>query len=110
MSKNLKVWKQRGWIDKIRVIQKAVDYRKLKITGGNKVHYDFSDYKTFKELFRDFYYRKITVDDAETKQDEFDAMIGVLNKYHPKRIKYIERKNKLLIDVKNFYKGREKII
>ena len=44
-------------IDKIKIIQKEVDYRKLKITGGDMNTYDFSDYKTFKELFRDLYYR-----------------------------------------------------
>ena len=67
-------------IEEIRVIQKDVDYRKLKIRGGNNVDYDFSDYKTFKELFRDLYYRKITIDDAERKQDEFDVMLYHLNK------------------------------
>ena len=45
-------------IEQIRIIQKDVDYRKLKITGGNKATYDFRDYKTFKELFRDLYYKK----------------------------------------------------
>ena len=48
-------------IEKIKSIQKDVDYRKLKIKGGNNVDYDFSDYKTFKELFRDLYYKKITI-------------------------------------------------
>ena len=45
-------------IEEVRVIQKDADYRKLKITGGNKVDYNFSDYKTFKKLFRDFYYKQ----------------------------------------------------
>ena len=40
-------------INEIKTIQKNVDYRKLKIRGGNNADYDFSDYKTFKELFRD---------------------------------------------------------
>ena len=35
-------------IKEIKAIQKDVDYRKLKIEGGNNVDYDFSDYKTFK--------------------------------------------------------------
>ena len=35
-------------IEEIKNIQKDVDYRKLKIRGGNNVDYDFSDYKTFK--------------------------------------------------------------
>ena len=45
-------------IEEIKVLQKDADYRKLKIRGGNNTDYDFSDYKTFKELFRDFYYKK----------------------------------------------------
>ena len=53
-------------IEGIRIIQKDVDYRKLKIIAGNRVEYDFSDYRTFKELFRDLCYRKLTIDDAET--------------------------------------------
>ena len=45
-------------INEIKTIQKNFDYRKLKIRGGNNVDIDFSDYKTFKELFRDLYYKK----------------------------------------------------
>ena len=40
-------------IKEISAKQKDVDYRKLKIRDGNNVDYDFSDYRTFKELFRD---------------------------------------------------------
>ena len=38
-------------IEEIRALQKDVDYRKLIIRGGNNVTYDFSDFKTFNELF-----------------------------------------------------------
>ena len=65
----------RELIKEIKTIQKNVDYRKLKIKGGNMKDYDFSDYKTFKELFRDLYYRNITIDEAESKQDEFNSLI-----------------------------------
>ena len=44
--------------EEIRTIQKDVDYRKLIIRGGNNFTYDFSNYKTFNELFRDLYYKK----------------------------------------------------
>ena len=46
-------------IKEISAIQRDVDSRKLKIRGGNNVDYDFSDYRTFKELFRDLYYKKL---------------------------------------------------
>ena len=55
----------KGLIEEIRITQKDVDYRKLKITGGNKNAYDFGDYKTFKELFRDLYYRNMTINEAK---------------------------------------------
>ena len=97
-------------IEKIKVLQKDVDYRKLKIKGSNNVDYDFSDYKKFKELFRDLYYKETTIDDVERKQDEFSAIITALEKYIPRDDKYVEAKNKLLNNVNNFYEGREKII
>ena len=97
-------------IEEIKVIQKDVDSRKLKIKGGGNVDYDFSDYRTFKELFRDLYYRKTTIDDVERKEDEFNGTIGVLENYIPRNNKYVEAKNKFLNDVNNFYKGTEKII
>ena len=99
-----------GLIEEVRIIQKDIDYRKWKTTGGNKVTYDFSDYKTFEELFRDLYYRKITIDEAERKLDEFDTTFSALNKCLTKNKEYIEAKNKLLINVKKFYKRWEKII
>ena len=89
--------------------KKDVDYRKLKIRGGNRVDYDFSDYKTFKELFRDLYYKKITIVEVEVKQYEFDTIINSLENYNPRNNKYVEAKNKLLNNVKKNYEGREKI-
>ena len=41
-------FKARKLIKEIKTIQTNVDYRKLKIKGGNMKEYDFSDYKTFK--------------------------------------------------------------
>ena len=52
-------------IERIKIVQKGVDYRKLKITSDNKITYDFSDYKTFKELFRDLYYKNMSIDEAK---------------------------------------------
>ena len=44
------------------------------------------------------------------KQDEFDSMLNVLSNYAPKSKKYIEAKNNLSNNAKNFYEIREKII
>ena len=72
--------------------------------------YDFSDFKTFKELFRDLYYRTITIDEAESKQDEFNTVLHLLKKYSPKHDKYVTLKNNLVDNASKFYEGREKII
>ena len=97
-------------VEEIRIIQKDVDHRKLIIRGGNNFTYNFSYYKAFKELFRDLYYKKMTINDAEMKQNEFNSILDALNNYSPKAQKYIEAKNSLLNNAKNFYKGREKTI
>ena len=96
--------------EEIRTMKKDVDNRKLIIRGGNNVTYNFSNYKTFKELFRDLYFKIMTINDAEMKQNEFNSIIDALNNYFSRTQKYIEAKNSLLNNAKNFYKGREKII
>ena len=64
-------------IEESKIMQKDVDQRKLKITGGNNVTYDFSNYKTFNELFNDLYFDKMTIDRAEMKEDEFNSTLAV---------------------------------
>ena len=82
----------------------------MTFTGVNNFTYDFSDYKTFKELFRGICYRNISINKTEQKQDEFTSVLNALSKYSQRDQKYIEAKNKLLDSAKNFYKGRKKII
>ena len=50
------------------------------------------------------------MDDAESKQDEITGVMGALKGYAPRDNKYVEAKNKLVNNVEDFYKGREKII
>ena len=47
-------------INEIKSIQKNADYKKMKFTGGNKVEYNFGEYKTFKDLFRGIYFGNIS--------------------------------------------------
>ena len=97
--------------EEIRAIQKDVDYRKLITRGGNNVTYDFfSNYKTFNELHRDLYYKNMTINNAEMKQNKFNSTRIELNNYTAKDKKYIEAKNSLINNAKKFYKRREKII
>ena len=96
--------------EEIKAIQKDVDYRKLIIRGGNNVMYDFSNYKTFNKFNRDVYYRNMTINDAELKQNKFNSIRVALKNYSPKDKKYIEAENSLINNAKIFYIRREKII
>ena len=100
----------RALIDEIKSIQKDVDHRKLKIIGGNNVTYDFSDFKTFNDLSEDLYFRKMLIDDAEIKQNEFDAKLNTLSRYSPNKDEYIEAKNKLLDIAKTFTREEKKLL
>ena len=110
MSKKPLSQEAKALTEEIRFIQEDVNYKKLIIRGGDAVTYDFSNYKTFNELFRDLYYEKMTINDAKMKQNEFDAKFNTSSRYSPRNPIYTEAKNSLLNNVKNFYKGRKKII
>ena len=103
-------FKAKALIEEIRAIKKDADYRKLNIKGGTMKDYDLSDYRIFKELFRDLYYKNTTIYKVERKQDEFRGVIHALNNYAPRDNEYVEAKNKLLNKVKNFYEGFLKLL
>ena len=74
-------------LEKLNNQEKLINYQKVGFIGGNKVdYYDFSDYKSLKEIFKAIYYRKITIEEAEAIQEEFDGTYGALEKYKTKKI------------------------
>ena len=100
----------KGLIEKIKIIQRDADYSKVKIIDGNIYTYDFSDCKTFKEFFRDIYYGTMKINKEEQKQHQFDTVLNAFSKNSPGDQKYIAANKKLLDNVKNFYKGRKKLL
>ena len=52
----------------------------------------------------------MTINDAETRQNEFNSILDALYNYSPRAQKYIKAKFSSLNNAKNVYKGREKII
>ena len=44
------------------------------------------------------------------KQNKFDAKLNAFSRYSPRNQKYIKVKNKILVNAKNFYEERKKII
>ena len=101
----------KGLIEKIKVIQKDTDYRKLKFRDGSNTDYDFIGYKLLKELFIELLYKKMSIDNAERKQDQFNAIIDVLKDGSKPRVdKYIDLKDKFLKNVKKITRGEKKLL
>ena len=61
-------------------------------------------------MFKNLYYKKITIDEAEREQNESNVIMNALKAYTQRNNKYTETKNKLLNNFKKLYEGREKII
>ena len=80
--------------------EKLINYKKLNFRGGKNIDYDFSEYRSLKELLKAIYYRKVTIEEVEKIKEEFDAIVGALNNYDAKKLKYKEGKTKLLINAK----------
>ena len=71
----------KNMLEKLNNQEKLINYQKLYLKGGNNVEYDFCDYRSFKEFFKAIYYRKITIEEAEAIQEEFDGVFGALKIY-----------------------------
>ena len=98
-------------LKKLNNQEKLVNYRKLGFRGGNNKDYDFTNFSSLRELFRETYYGEILIWAVEREQDNFDDMIEILKVYKPKKdFQYYGRKQDLVINVQDFYDGREMII
>ena len=90
--------------------EKSIDYKRLSFKRDKNLESDFRDYKSLKEFFKDTYYKKFSTKEAESIQEEFNAIINALEKHKPRDSEYKNEKLKLLENVKRFYDGREVII
>ena len=58
--------------------QKIIDYKKLYFRRDKNLEFDFRDYKSFKKIFRDIYYNKFSIEEAENMQEKFNAVLAAL--------------------------------
>ena len=56
--------------------EKVLDYKKLDFRRDNNLKFNFSDYRSLKELFKAIYYRNLSIDKVERIQEKYDAQIG----------------------------------
>ena len=84
----------KNMLEKLNNQEKLINYTKRYFKGENNVDYDFSEYRSLKELFKAMYYRNITIEKAERIQEEFDAIIGALKKIINQKNKNIKKTKK----------------
>ena len=89
---------------------KIISYKKLSFKRDKYFGFDFSDYRSLKELFKGIYYRNISIDEKERIQDEYEAQLNALENYRPRNPDYVKERKQLLNNAKEFYDGREMII
>ena len=87
--------------------QKNIDYKRLSFERNKNLEFDFSGYNSLKELFKDIYYKKLSIEKAEGIQEECNVVLGTLKKYIPKDSEYKKEKINILDNAKRFYDGRE---
>ena len=71
-------------ITKLNNQEKNINYKKIKFKRDKKLDFDFRDYRSLKELFKEINYRNMSVDEAEKKQDEYEVQLFALERYRQK--------------------------
>ena len=75
----------KNMLEKLNIQEKLISYQNLYFKGRSNVDYDFSEYRSLKELFKAIYYRNIRIEKAERIQDEFNGVYGALENINQKK-------------------------
>ena len=74
--------------------EKSIYYKRLTFRRDKNLEFDFRDYRSLKELFKEIYYRKISIDRAEDIQKEDNILLDAIEEYKPKNPDYVKKKNR----------------
>ena len=102
--------KQKIYLLSLIIKKKSINYETLNFKRDKKLEFDFRDYKSLKELFKEIYYWKLSIDRAEDLQNEFSDLLTALEKYKPTKPEFMDEKLKLLDNERRFCNGREMMI
>ena len=85
--------------------EKIIKYAKLDFRRDSDLEFYFSDYRSLKKLFKAIYYRNLSIDKAERKQDDFVSVFNTLEKYRPRNSDYVTARKIFWINAKKIYDG-----
>ena len=83
----------KNMFEKLNYQEKLINYRKLDVTGDNKVDYDFTNFSSLIELFKAIYYGKILISGDYHIIYDFNDELKKLERYRPRSSGLKKKKN-----------------
>ena len=93
--------KAKTMLIKLNNQEKIIVYNRINFKRGKNLEFDFRDYRSLKEIFKETYYWKLWIS-AEDMQKEFANVVTALEKYKPTKAEYIDKKSKLQDNARKF--------
>ena len=97
--------------DKINYQDEIINYSQLNFIGSSKKYtFKFGDFMSLGNLAKNTYNGNISLDPAKQEQRKMENMLESLIDYSPIKDIYKSKKVNILLNAREFYKGRIKIL
>ena len=97
--------------DKINYQDEIINYSQLNFIGSSKKYtFKFGDFMSLGNLAKNTYNGNISLDPAKQEQRKMENMLEILIDYSPIKDIYKSKKVNILLNAREFYKGRIKIL
>ena len=97
--------------NEIRDQDEIIDYSRLNFIGSsNKYTFNFENFMSLRNLAENIYNGNVSLDAAKKKQRRMENMLENFIHYNPVKNVYKNQKINILLNAKEFYKGRKEVI
>ena len=97
--------------DEIRYQDEIIDYSRLNFIGSSKKYtFKFGDFMSLGNLAENIYNGNVSLDAAKQEQRKMENMLERFIDYNPIKNVYKNQKVNILLNAREFYKGRREIL
>ena len=97
--------------DEIRYQDEIIDYSRLNFIGSSKKYtFKFGDFMSLGNLAENIYNGNISLDAAKQEERKMEKMFEDFISYSPVKDMYKNKKANVLLNAREFYKGRREIL
>ena len=97
--------------DKIRYQDEIIDYSRLNFTGSTKKYaFKFGNFMSLGNFAENIYNGNVSLDAAKQEQRKMENMLERFIDYNPIKNVYKNQKVNILLNAREFYKGRREIL